>query len=272
MSAVTLGSSVLVGERDGSPVEAGESADDRRLGLLGVERQAVLLGHDHRAQADQPDRCVAMRDVAARHGLRGRAQARGGRRCALGVTSVPNAQTARRRKPRIGRKPSVLPCASATAPRQSTLSARSEGRTRNFRSSTVTTSGTSVQGRLTAVETPHGGRRREAGDVDARDLDARSAACSESLHTRRPQPRAGRPAGRRRPGRRGGPGAYAPAAFGAREAALDARRRSKTRPARTPDVSGGGTWKSRVAGSPTCLRRSASLSRRGTTSPRGDRP
>ena len=57
------------GERDGSTVEAGESADDGRLGLLRVERQAVLLRHDHRAQAGQADRCVAVRDVAARHGL-----------------------------------------------------------------------------------------------------------------------------------------------------------------------------------------------------------
>ena len=43
-----------------------------------------------------------------------------------------------------------------------------------------------VQGRLTRVETPHGGRRREAGDVDARDLHPRrqriGRACIDERH------------------------------------------------------------------------------------------
>ena len=184
----------------------------------------------------------------------------------VGVTSVPNAQTARRRKPRIGRKPSVLPCASATAPRQSTFSAQSEGRTRNFRPSTHDQRArcrAALRSAGTAGESPGARPRRsrrrrgvfgelpvDEGDSHEQDGKVADAGYAPTRRTRR----------------------LPPAAFGARGAALDARRRSKTRPARTPDVSGGGTWKSRAVGSPTFLPRSASLSRRGTISPRGDRP
>ena len=94
-----------------------------------------------------------------------------------------------------------------------------------------------LHGRLTAVEPAYGGCRREACDVDARDLHTRRQRVGRARIDERDGHEQHAPAERTTPGRRGGPGAGAPAAFGAREAALDAHRRSRTRPARALDVS-----------------------------------
>ena len=69
IAAVTFGSSVASRQRDRSAVEARESADDRRLGRLRVERQAVASRDDDGTQARQPDRRVAMGDIATCHRL-----------------------------------------------------------------------------------------------------------------------------------------------------------------------------------------------------------
>ncbi len=100
-------------------------------------------------------------------GRRTRSNARG-LTLACGVTSDPKAQTASRRKPRIGLKPSVFAWASATAPRQSTSSARSDGRTRKLRPSTVTASGT----RRSAASCPSRRRTAAAGERPATSTPA----------------------------------------------------------------------------------------------------
>ena len=172
MSAVTLGSSVLA-----------ESVTGVRSRLASVPTMAASASTGSSARPSfsgtTTGRRPTIRIAASRYatsprvmGSSARASARRST-LAWGVTSVPNAQTARRRKPRIGRKPSVLPCASATAPRQSTLSARSEGRTRNFWPVDVHHEGHALHSRLAAFEPPHRGSRREPCDVDTCDLDAR---------------------------------------------------------------------------------------------------
>ena len=173
------------GERDGSAVEAGKSADDRRLCVLGVERQAVLFGHDDGAQADQTDGRVAMRDVAARHGLEG-----AGKRTAVDARAGSDfrAERPHGEAAEAADRPEAVGLALRLGHRAAPVDVERQvgGADAELPAIDVHDERNVVQGRLTRVEAPHGGGRREAGDVDARDLHPRrqriGRACVDERH------------------------------------------------------------------------------------------
>ena len=163
---------MLVGQGHGSAVEAGERADDGRLGLLRVERKAVLLGHHHGPQAGQPDRCVPVGDVAASHGLEHpceRAAVDARVRVDLGAER-PHGEPAK-----AADRPEAVRLSLCLGHRSPPIDVEREiGRTNAERLTVhVHHERHALQSSFTAVEPAYGGCRREACDVHARDLHTR---------------------------------------------------------------------------------------------------